>query len=203
MTLPTRYFTGLLILFMMTACGTYSHMGYKESTYYFQVEQNTAKLDAVVTAKKMTNFSSLFLQQTILQTKEGNLIVYENARTDLSYEFGPTLMRTIDVIFETRQKTPLLIKGHMHAYQVIVPGKGILNLIALQNDSQQIKLLYGMSTGQFNNILQQLDPSAPQAYYQNVITFQNKESAVLTKWDDMKVHFYPLVVPLPRLMMGY
>jgi hypothetical protein len=190
-------------ILLLNACGTSSGMGYHQGNLYFRMEETIAQISSTPVASKRTNFKSLFLTQTVLKTEAGNLIVYEDARTDLSYEFEPTLMRTINVIFETRKKVPLYIRGHLHAYQVILPGGKILNLIAQQDNTQHLKLLYGMSTPQLNRMLKQLDPSAPNAPYSRVVSLKDPEHAVLTKWDDMKVHFYPLVVPLPRLMMGY
>jgi hypothetical protein len=195
--------TFLLFLFFIVGCSTSSNIGYQNGFLYLQLEDVLVEMKGTPVAQKRTNFKSLFLEQTVLQTQEGNLLVYENARTDLSYEFEPTLMRTLDVVFETRKKIPLYIKAHLHAYQIILPNGQILNVIAQQNDSQQLKLLYGMSTQQLNRILRKLDPGAQKAHYGNVITLKDPEYAILTKWDDMKVHFYPLVVPLPRLMMGF
>ncbi|QOR62826.1 hypothetical protein IMZ28_04995 [Sulfurovum indicum] len=198
-----RSIIAISMLFFLTACGTYSDMGYQNGRFYLQAEKIPVELDAAFVTQKRTNFSSLFLQQNILRLQEGNLVVYENAKTDLSYEFEPTLTRIIEVIFQTRKKIPLLIKSHIHAYHVVLPNGQVLNLIAQQDNSQQLKLLYGMSTLQFNRILKQLDHTAPSAHYQDVLTLYQADHALLTQWDDMKVHFYPLVVPLPRLMTGY
>jgi hypothetical protein len=178
-------------------------MGYHQGDIYLQIEDTTTQLSAVPVATKRTNFKSLFLTQSVLRTKEGNLVVYEDARTDLDYEFEPTLMRIINVIFDSRKKVALYIHGHLHAYQVILPDGKVLNLLAQQDNTQHLKLFYGMSTPQLNRILKKLDPSAPAAHYSRVVTLNDPQHAIMTKWDDMKVHFYPLVVPLPRLMMGY
>jgi len=197
-------FAILSVLLLMTACGrTPSDMTYRQGSLYLQAGENSLRLEGIPVTEKRTNFKSLFLHQTVLQTKEGNLLVYENAHTDLSYEFDPTLMRIINVVFETRRKVPVLTKGDLHAYQVILSNGTILNLIAQQNNTQSLTLLYGMSTSQFSHILKQLDPDAPAPYYQKVVTLSNPTHAIRTKWDDMKIHFYPLVVPLPRLMMGH
>jgi hypothetical protein len=51
-------------------------------------------------------------------------------------------------------------------------------------------------------MLKQLDPDAKGAYYKQVITLQDERHAIFSKWDTQKVHFVPLVVPLPRLMGG-
>ena len=94
----------LLLLFFLGGCGTLSNIGLQNGFLYLQVEDVLVELKGTPVAQKRTNFKSLFLEQTVLQTKEGNLLVYENARTDLSYEFEPTMMRTIDVVMETRKK---------------------------------------------------------------------------------------------------
>jgi hypothetical protein len=193
----------LAVSFLISACGSRSGLGYQDGHLYVQMEDVVMQMQETPVAKKRTNFKSLFLNQTVLRTKAGNLWVYEDARTDFSYEFEPTMMRTLDVIFETRRKIPVYARAHLHAYQVILPSGQILNVIVQQDDSQHLKLLYGMSTQELNRILKQIDPSAPLAHYTQVVTIKDPRHAILTKWDDMKVHFYPLVVPLPRLMMGF
>lgn len=193
----------LLLSLLISACSAPSGIGYQNGYLYFHLEDVLVEIKSSPIAQKRTNFKSLFLDQTVLSTKEGNLLVYENARTDLSYEFDPTLMRIINVIFETRKKIPVYIKAHLHAYQIVLPNGQLLNLIAQQDNTQHIKLLYGMSTAQLNNILKKLDPAASQAHYNRVLSLKNHRHAIMTKWDDMKVHFYPLVVPLPRLMTGF
>jgi len=197
------FFMGVTTLVLLTACTTPSAMGYRSGNLYMQTDNVVTALKGREVAQKRTNFSSMFLQQKTLQLEAGNLAVYEFARTDLSYEFEPPLSRILDVIFDTRRKILIYARGGFFAYQIAIPGRGILNLVAEFGDSQELKLFYGMNNRQFNRILNRLDPNAPPPYYKQVITFRQNDQAVVTKWDDMKVHFYPLVVPLPRLMMPF
>jgi hypothetical protein len=197
------YFAGVCCALLINGCGTYSGIGWHNGSLYFQLDKKVTQLKGMPVAQKRTNFKSLFLNQTVLQTKRGSLLVYEDAETDLEYEFEPTMMRIINVIFETRKKILLYARGNLQAYQVILPNGQLLNLIAQQSTTQELKLLYGMSTPELNRILKELDPAAPTARYSKVVTFSDPKDAIMTKWDDMKVHFYPLVVPLPRLMMGF
>lgn len=185
----------------LTACmPVLSHIGYQNGYIVLQRADTFVRIEGIPVAQKRENFTSLFLTQTLLKLHEGNLVVFEKANTDLQYEFEPTLMRIINVVFETRRKILVYRKDHIHAYQLILPSGRLLNLIAQQSESQELQLLYGMTTPQLNRILRSIDDESPSAKYQNVITFHQPSHAIFTHWDIQKVHFYPLVVPLPRFL---
>jgi hypothetical protein len=126
--------------------------------------------------------------------------VYEDARTDMLYEFEPGIMRSIKIIFEAKGMIKVYAKSNLYAYQLILKDGKILNIVAQQADTQQLRFVYGLSTAQLNKILKQLDPDARGAYYKQVIRLQDEGHAILSKWDVQKVHFVPLVVPLARMM---
>jgi hypothetical protein len=185
---------------LLSACGALSHISYRNGGLVISMDQAVSRLHAVETAKRVDSYKSLFIYQHILRLKEGNFIVYEDARTDQQYEFEPTMMRTIDVVFETHKKVLVYAHAHLHAYQLFLPNGKILNLIAQQSESQELQLLYGMSSAQMDRLLHSLDPHAPAAPYRNVLQINDPHHALQTHWDVQKVHFYPLVVPLPRLI---
>jgi hypothetical protein len=185
---------------LLSACGTLSHIGYRDGALVISMDQAVSELHAVETAKRIDSYKSLFVYQHILRLKEGNFVVYEDAKTDIQYEFEPTMMRTIDVVFETRKKVLVYAHAHLHAYQLFLPNGKILNLIAQQSESQELQLLYGMSSAQMDRLLHSLDPHAPATPYRDVLVIRDPHHALQTHWDVQKVHFYPLVVPLPRLL---
>jgi len=196
-----RSLYALLTFFLLTGCGgTLSQIGYRDSHLSIRMDEAVTQLHAVPLAQRTDNYKSLFIYQHILKLDEGNLVVYEDAKTDLQYEFEPTMMRIVDVVFETRKKVLVYSRDHLRAYQMILSGDKILNLIVQQSESQELQLLYGMTTPQLNRILKSLDPAAPKAYYTSVITIHHPKEAIQTHWDVKKVHFYPLVVPLPRFV---
>jgi len=193
----------VFLLFLGGCGGSYTDIVYRNGRLSLQLEKGISALKASTILEKKTNFVSLFLQQSVLALKEGNLVVFENARTDLSYEFEPMLVRTVGVVFETRKRIPLFYHDHLYVCQLILSDGHLLNLIAWQYDSQQLKLLYGMSNQELAALLQPLVPDLILPFAGEGLKLYHPKDAILTHWDDRKVHFYPLVVPLPRLMMGY
>jgi hypothetical protein len=194
------FITAVTAALLLSACGALSHIGYRDGTLVISMDQAISELHAVETAKRIDSYKSLFIYQHILRLKEGNFVVYENAKTDIQYEFEPTMMRTIDVVFETRKKVLVYAYAHLRAYQLFLPNGKILNLIAQQSESQELQLLYGMSSAQMDRLLHSLDPHAPATPYRDVLVIHDPHHALQTHWDVQKVHFYPLVVPLPRLL---
>jgi len=193
-----KFFVSALVLFFLSACSSMTQMAYRSHTLSIQMGSTHIQLPAVEVAKRVDTYGSVAIYQHILQLDEGNLVVYEDAQTDLEYEFEPTVMRIIDVLFQTHRKVLLFAKDHMRAYQVILSDHAILNLLVQQSDSQQLQLLYGMNAEQMVRILKGLGMPTPKLPYANVMTFHRKERAIQTHWNAQNVHFYPLVVPLPR-----
>jgi len=184
---------------MISGCGI-SNLSYDNKQLTLQIEKEYLQLNGTLLNERRDNFSSLYLTQKVLRLDEGNLVVYEDARTDMLYEFEPMITRSIQVIFEAKGVIKVYGKSHLYAYQLIMKDGSILNMIAQQGDSQRLKFVYGMSTVQLNKMLKELDPDANAAYYKKVITLKDESHAIFSKWDVQKVHFVPLVVPLPRMM---
>ena len=186
-------------MFMLSGCGM-SNLNYNNKQLTLQVEQGGFQTNGTLLNAQISNFNTLLINQKIIRLDEGNLVVYEDARTDLNYQFDPTTTRSIEVIFEASEVIRVYGKSLLFAYQLILKDGRILNVIAQQDDDQYLRILYGMSTVQLNKMLKQVDPDAREAYYKQVIIIQDEQNAIFSKWDVKKIHFYPLVVPLRRLM---
>lgn len=193
----------LPFLFTNGCSSSYATLGYRDQTVYVQLENVLTQLHAQPMTQKRTNFSSLFLKQQILKTEKGNLIVLETAQTDLSYEFEPTIDRIVNVLFDTRRKAVLYAANGLFVYQVILPDGYVVNLIAEKSENQSLKLLYGLTDSQMAQMLNVLTGHTVKLPYTHVMSIHYANRALMTKWTDMNVHFYPLVVPLPRLMMPF
>jgi len=189
-----------IVTLMISGCSGSSNLTYNNKQLTIQVEKEYLQLDGTLINEHRDNFSSLFLSQKVLRMSEGNLVVYEDARTDLHYEFEPPIMHSIKIIFEAKSVIMVYGKDHLYAYQLILKDGRLLNVVAQQSDTQQLKFIYGLSTAQLNKMLKQLDPNAEVAYYKQVIQLHDERDALLSKWDVQKIHFVPLVVPLAKMI---
>jgi len=190
----------ITVTFIISGCGASSNLHYNNKQLTIQVAEEYLQLDGTLINEHRDNFSSLYLSQKVLRLNEGNVVVYEDARTDLDYEFEPPIMHSMKIIFEAKSVIMAYGKDHLYVYQLILKDGRLLNVIAQQGDTQQLKFIYGLSTAQLNKIIKQLDPNAGGAYYKQVIQLQDERNAILSKWDMQKVHFVPLVVPLAKMM---
>jgi len=131
-----------------------------------------------------------------------NLLVYENAELDSNYEFRQTVDRTLDIVFESFQKRAVASVGGIEAYQIVLPKRGVLNLLVQEKGIFNLTLLYGMSNAQLKQMLVPLHTKIMPLIEKHVITLHNPDDAILTKWDVIKVRFYPLVGRIPRPFNG-
>ncbi|KYJ86014.1 hypothetical protein [Sulfurovum riftiae] len=160
-----------------------------------QVDNTAITFNGRLLTQKNINFRTLFLSQKAIQTNEGNIIVYENAKTDINYEFQFTLMRVTQIVFDAARIRLLYTTPKMQIFQLQLVNGRILNVIAQQSESQQIKYMYGMSAKQLDRILKQLQANVRYTPYRNVLKIRNTFNAIQSRWTDWKVHFVPLVVP--------
>jgi len=187
-------------LFILSGCGGISYIGYNQKQLLLQLDNNQLILHGALLAQKRDNFSSLFLSQNIIQLDTGETVVFEDARTDLTYEFDPMITRIVKIVFEAASISTVYARNNLFAYQVYLDDGRLLNVLAQQSDTQDLKLVYGMSTAHLNSMLRELDPNALGAYEKRVVKLPRSQHAILTKWDVRKVHFVPLVVPIGRFM---
>jgi hypothetical protein len=194
-----KLFLASVLLVGLSSCAT-SNLSYKNQQLTLQNDKAFLQLDGKPLKVRKDGFGSLFLTQKVLRLAEGNVVVYEDAQTDSLYEFEPGTTRIVKVIFDAKRSIIAYAKNHLNAYQLILKNGKILNVIAQQDHSQRLKILYGMSSTQLDSMLKKLDPNAKRAYYRQTITMKDANEAIWSKWDVHKVHFYPLVTPLPKLV---
>ena len=188
----------ITVLFIFTGCAS-SDLHYTKDTLYLTVDKTSLDLQGTEVASKRNNFSILFLNQKQIRLKDGSIIVYENARTDMRYEFATTPQRIVKYLFDAKQVIELYGHASLYAYQVILVDNSVLNLIVQKKSPQELTFLYGLNTQRFNHILHTLTQQNITAHYKHVIDLKTIKNPYLSTWSTVKINFIPLVRPVPRL----
>ena len=97
----TLLFTGIALL-LLTACGPTSNLNYRNGQLSIQLSDQNLQLHGTQLKQNRENFSILFLRQSLLRLDDGSMVMYEDARTDLQYQFDPTTTASISVIFDVK-----------------------------------------------------------------------------------------------------
>ena len=179
----------------LSACST-TDLAYKNNKLALQVDGKHLQVNGTSLGHHQKNFSSLYLRHEILKLDAGNIVVYEKARTDNRYQFNFTTMRTIQIVFDAIKVRKIYFSSSFYILQLTLQNGRTLNTVVEQLEDQSLNLTYGMSNKQVNDLLRQLDAKAFRPLKENVITIENPQSAILSRWSDKKVHFSPLIVPL-------
>ncbi len=177
-----------------------SNLTYNNHQLMLQINKKYLRLDGELIKVRKDSFGSLFITQKILRLDNGNMTVYEDAISDFLYEFEPSITRSIKVIFDARKVIIAYAKNSLYAYQLILQDGKILNVIAQQSGFQRLKMVYGMDSTQLDQMLKKLDINTKSVYYRDVIVTKNQNKAILSRWSVQNVHFFPLIVPLLRLI---
>lgn len=187
-----------ITLLLLTACGPTSNLAYKNGQLSIQLSDQNLQLHGKMVKQNRENFSILFLTQSLLRLDDGSMVMYEDARTDLQYQFDPPTTTSITVIFDAKSVIRVYANNFLYAYQIVLPNDRMLNLLVSQSYDQELQMVYGMSTRKLNSMLKKLDENAQPAHYQNVIELSQESNPLMSRWTTSKINFYPLVIPLRR-----
>ena len=182
-------------LFTLSGCGT-SNIAYVPQHLTLSMDEKRVALPAILVKQKLENYNNLYITQRVLRLDDGSLVVYEDAKTDELYEFDTTMAWTTSEVFDAKKIYKVYANSHLYAYQLLLPNNQILNLIVQQDDTQELRFIYGMSTKKLNEIVKSLDANSTEAYYNDVVTIEDVNHALWSSWTVRKVHFTPLIVPL-------
>lgn len=186
------------LVFLISGCGT-SSISYQNEQLNLKINKSQVQVHGTQVEQRTENFSPLFITQKLMRLDDGSFIVYEDARTDMQYQFDPTTPRSISIIFDAKRVVKVYYNTFIYAFQVVLKDNRVLNLIASQNFDQELQMVYGMSTEKLNSMLKELDQDAQPAYYKNVINLQNEPTPFMSRVTTWKVNFVPLVIPLRRI----
>jgi len=191
----------IFILAFLTGCST-TDLSYKNNKLVLQIDGKHLQVDSRYINNRMNNFGTLFIDQQLLQLSEGNMVVYEKARTDDMYEFYFPTIDTIKIVFDARYVRVVYFSSSFYITQVILADGRPLNVIVEQLEDQSLNMVYGMTNKQINNLLNQLDSQERMPVDQHVITLDRQQNAILSRWTTYKVNIMQLVGP-KRDLMGF
>ena len=194
----TKLLVSLVLILLISACAT-SNISYKNEQLSLQINDSHLQIHGTQLKQHRENFSTLFLTQNLLRLDDGSIVMYEEAQTDMQYQFDPTTIRSIGIIFDAKRVVKVYYKALVYAFQVILKDNRVLNVLATQGYDQKLQIVYGMSTEKLNSMLKNLDPDAQPVEYKNVINLSHEPTPFISQWTTWKVHFVPLVIPLRRM----
>ena len=190
-----------LFCFLVVGCVPQSDISVKNKRLNLRFKDKNGSLEVYPLARKTTHFGPLFLTRHILKTKQGNLLVYEEADIDSDYEFRQTIAETVSVVFESKRVEHIVSIEDIDLYRIVVRDGRRLNLLAKEEGLYKLILLYGPDNTQLKKLLQPFSVTIPDSTTPT-LTFSHFSDAVVSKWDVIKIRFYPLVAPLVRPFFG-
>ncbi len=150
------------------------------------------------------NFKDLFVTIYKLEDKNGRVLFYEDARTDLNFEFRYLGLYTVMYIFNDRQHYDLVYeRNNLTLIQLKLKDSRYINVMIQASDSQIYSYAYGFSNKEFMDIAKKIkvndSDKIKKLEHEGIIL--NSSSKALSNWNDELVFFTPLITPF-RSMGG-
>ncbi|MCD6173853.1 MAG: hypothetical protein J7J96_08745 [Sulfurimonas sp.] len=160
----------------------------------FNFKQNTQDY-------QLLNFKDLCVKQYKIQNSDGTVLFYEEAQTDMSYEFNFGGLSTLMYVFDdSRKYEEVYTRGNLKFVQIQLKDTSYVNVIIEDNSTQIYTFVYGFSNEEFLKRAEEvkLEGTKLVAPKFKAVTF-NSSSNSATSWNDLLVFFTPLIMPLREL----
>ncbi len=152
----------------------------------------------------LLNYKDMFVKQYDLVNEEGRVLFYEEAKTNMDFEFNYGGLYTVMHIFSHAQKYEEVYReNNLRLVQLQLKDSTYVNVLIQSSDTQYITYAYGFSNHEFIKLAKQLNSDENREIKQ--LTYQGLTLTVsqspVTNWNDKMVYFTPLITPL-RIMGG-
>ncbi|WP_294963874.1 hypothetical protein [Sulfurimonas sp.] len=189
----------LLSLFILSGCSTSSLILNKDKELVLKYSTNDLLLTNKLIDSRFLNFKDLFVTIYKLKNENGRILFYEEAKTELDFEFVYGGLYSVMYIFDDRQEYEVLYKrNNLSLVQLKLKDSSYLNVMIQASDSQVYSYVYGFSNEEFVQIAQMLkineNDKLGELKYEALIF--SSQSKALSTWTDEMVFFTPLIMPL-------
>ncbi len=108
-----------------------------------------------VIKKESKTFGNLKLKQYTIEY-ENEKLIFEEAMVDGLYEFNANPRSLISKLFDIENIHSIFVKNGLEALRLTLKSGERINLFMLQQDSNELRLLYGMSDKSFSEKVEKL-----------------------------------------------
>ncbi len=194
----------LLISLVFIGCTHSSLKLNKKKELIFKYNSSDFLLSNSIVENKYLNYKDLYVEQYKLQDRNGRVLFYEEAQTELNFEFNFGGLYTVMYVFDDVQEyEEVYRKKNLRLVQLKLKANRYVNILIQASDTQEISYVYGFSNDEFLKLATKLaenpDKEVKQLKYEG--TTLKKSQKVITNWNDKLVYFTPLIRPL-RMMGG-
>ncbi len=189
-----NYILSVATLAIFTGCSM-ANLSYNNERLALQVDKKQLIVNGTPINSHKDNYNNLYLLQETLRLDGGNVVVYEEATTDIDYEFNLAVIHSIKAILDADDIEEIYSQSFFYLFQVLLKDGRTLNVAAEQHDDQRLSLVYGFSTAQLERVIKHLEAKPKQTPVEDVITTKNEAEALHSKWTTTMVHFTPLIIP--------
>ena len=192
----------IITLFLFVGCSTSSLVFHNDKNLLLKYDSNSILLSNTIEESKSLNYKDLFVTIYKLKDKNGRVVFYEDAKTELNFEFNFSELYTVMYIFDDAQKyEELYRKNNLSFVQIKLKDNNYLNVIIQASDTQEYSYAYGFSNDEFLKLAKSASLNDKEKSFRlkyKAITL-DADSKPLSNWNDKLVYFTPLITPL-RIM---
>ena len=187
-------FTIIIALFFV-GCSRSSLTLTSQNELQLNYDDKTFLVSQNIVSDGYLNFKDLIVSQYKVTNDDGSVLFFEDAETDLLYEFNFLELSTVMYIFDDSKKyEKVYVRNNLSLVQIMMKNKSYVNVLIQANSSQIYSYIYGFSNEEFlkiANMIKLEDTKIEPLKFQGVVF--DKSSKPHTNWNDLLVFFTPLI----------
>ena len=187
---------GAALLVLLSGCSTSTLVLNNNDEVVLTYNDRSIEAAGKTLKKNQLVFSTIIIDQNVLQFKDKSLLVYESTTVDLNYMYKYATQTSVEMIFDAKKINTIYRRNNLYFFQMILKNGKILNAMVQQSNDQTLSMVYGFSVEQFRKILGQVEGSEKmfiKLETKNIEIFKDPKSAVKSKWNMKLINIDSLI----------
>jgi len=188
---------GVLLLMLLSGCSTSTLVLNNNDEVVLTYNDKSIEAAGKTLKKNQFVFSTIIIDQNVLQFKDKSLLVYESTTVDLNYMYKYATQTSVEMIFDAKKIKTIYRRNNLYFFQMMLKNGKVLNAMVQQSNDQTLSMVYGFSNIQFRKILGQVEGSETKLSKlktENIETFNDLKSAVKSEWNMKMINIDSLIV---------
>ncbi len=188
---------GVVLLMLLSGCSTSTLVLNNNDEVVLTYNDKSIEAAGKTLKKNQFVFSTIIIDQNVLQFKDKSLLVYESTTVDLNYMYKYATQTSVEMIFDAKKIKTIYRRNNLYFFQLILKNGKVLNAMVQQSNDQTLSMVYGFSNMQFRKILGQVEGSETtfsKLKTENIEIFNDPKSAVKSEWNMKMINIDSLIV---------
>jgi len=189
---------GAFVLFFLSGCATSTLVLNDNSEVILSYNDKKIEAKGELLKRSYQTFGNIDVDQHVLRFKNNRILVFESTDVSTYYQYNFSTRHSIEMIFDAKYASIIYRRNNLYVLQIVLKNDKVINAFVQQSDDQKLSMIYGFNTKEFSKVIKSIkepDASIGKITENNILLFDNPETAIQSKWTVKMINIDSLLRP--------